>query len=180
MNTDNNNEKEIIEQLDETLQESNEATEEAQVDNTPTLQEEYDKLHDSHLRLMAEYDNFRKRTLKEKADLIKSGGERILTSMLEVLDDMDRARESMETSTDPNAIKEGVELIYNKLVRTLESNGVEEIETAGIPFDADIFDAVAMVPATDDNGKNTIVECVKKGYKLHDKVLRHPKVVVAQ
>lgn len=129
---------------------------------------------------MAEYDNFRKRTLKEKAELIKSGGERVLMSMLEVLDDMDRARESMETSEDPNAIKEGVDLIYNKLIRILESNGVEEIETVGAPFDADVFDAIAIVPASNDADKNTVVECVKKGYKLHDKVLRHPKVVVAQ
>jgi molecular chaperone GrpE len=136
-------------------------------------------LKDSYLRLMAEYDNYRKRTIKEKADLIKNGGEKILMGLLPVLDDFERALESMDTAKDIDAVKEGVDLIYNKFIMFLQQNGVKAIETLGEPFDEDFSEAVALVPAQDEEQKGKVIDNVQTGYTLNDKVIRHAKVVVA-
>ena len=150
------------------------------VDETLRLKEQVAALKDAHLRLMAEYDNYRKRTLKEKADLIKSGGERILSQLLEVLEDFDRALEHIDDNADPASTLQGVELIHKKLISTMNAQGVHEMEVLGEAFDPEIHEAVAMVPTEDPTQKGKVLDCVKKGYMLHDKVLRHPKVVVGQ
>ncbi|GHV21572.1 protein GrpE [Bacteroidia bacterium] len=147
---------------------------------TDNVSDELAEMKDSHLRLMAEYDNYRKRTLKEKAELIKNGGERVLTGLLPVIDDFDRALENMNNATDIKPVIEGIELIYNKLTSFLNQNGVKPIDTCGYPFDAEIHDAVATIPAQEENRKGTIIDCMQKGYTLNDKVIRHAKVVVAE
>jgi len=141
--------------------------------------EEFAKLNDSHLRLMAEYDNYRKRTIKEKADLIKTGGEKAFTGILPVIDDFERALITLETATDISAVKEGVHLIYNKFMNYLQQNGVKPIESIGQVFDPDMHDAVAAMPAADEEQKGKIIDSIQTGYTLYDKVIRHAKVVVA-
>ncbi|MDR0769548.1 MAG: nucleotide exchange factor GrpE [Dysgonamonadaceae bacterium] len=148
-------------------------------DNTDSMSEELEKLKDSYVRLMAEYDNYRKRTIKEKADLIKNGGEKTLIGLLPVIDDFERARQTIETATDIEALKEGVELIYNKFLSYLQQNGVKTINTAEQSFDADLHEAIAMTPATEESQKGNIIDTVQTGYMLNDKVIRHAKVVVA-
>lgn len=135
---------------------------------------------DKYLRLSAEFDNYRKRTLKEKAELILNGGEKSITSILPVIDDFERAIKMMETATDVNAVKEGVELIYNKFLATLAQNGVKVIETIDKPLDTDYHEAIAVVPAPTEEQKGKILDCVQTGYILNDKVIRHAKVVVGE
>jgi molecular chaperone GrpE len=147
--------------------------------NTDNVSEEFEKLKDSYVRLMAEYDNYRKRTLKEKAELIKNGGEKTLVALLPVIDDFERARQTLETATDIEAVKEGVELIYTKFQAYLQQNGVKMIETQEQVFDADLHEAIAMIPATEESQKGNIMDTVQTGYTLNDKVIRHAKVVVA-
>lgn len=137
-------------------------------------------LQDKYLRLSAEFDNYRKRTMKEKAELIKSGGEKVITSILPVVDDLERAIKTMETTQDVEAMKEGVELIYNKFLKVLAENGVEKINTKDQNFDTDYHEAIAIVPAPSEDLKGKILDCVQEGYKLHDKVIRHAKVVVGE
>ena len=144
------------------------------------LQSELDKLKDTHLRLVAEYDNYRKRTLKEKSELIRSGGEKALTDLLPVVDDLDIALANLDKATDLDALKEGIHLIYSKFVDYLSRQGVTAIETAGQPFDDELHEAIATFPAPEEALKGKIIDCVKKGYRLHDKVLRHASVVVGQ
>ena len=139
-----------------------------------------DELKDKYLRLSAEFDNYRKRTMKEKAELIKTGGEKVVCSILPVLDDMERAIKNMETSEAVAPMKEGVELIYAKFLKILHEDGVEKIETENAAFDTDFHEAVALVPAPDEEKKGRILDCVQNGYKLNDKVIRHAKVVVGQ
>ncbi|MDR0680390.1 MAG: nucleotide exchange factor GrpE [Dysgonamonadaceae bacterium] len=141
--------------------------------------EELEKLKDSYLRLMAEYDNYRKRTIKEKADLIKNGGEKVLVGLLPVIDDVQRALENIDKAKDLNAIKEGVDLIYQKFFSFLQQNGVKAIETTGEPFDADFHEAIATVPVQEEDQKGKIIDNIQTGYTLNDKVIRHAKVVVA-
>ncbi|MDR0413195.1 MAG: nucleotide exchange factor GrpE [Dysgonamonadaceae bacterium] len=145
----------------------------------PDAAEALDKLKDSYLRLMAEYDNYRKRTIKEKADLIKNGGEKVLTGLLPVVDDLQRALENVDNARDLDAVKEGVRLIYQKFLAFLQQNGVKAIETAGELFDADLHEAIATVPAPADDQKGKIIDNIQTGYTLNDKVIRHAKVVVA-
>lgn len=137
-------------------------------------------LNDSHLRLMAEYDNYRKRTLKEKSDLIRNGGEKVLTELLPVIDDFERALENITETSDAAAVKEGVELIYTKFMDYLQRQGVRRIETAEQPFDADLCEAIAVIPAPTEAQKGMIVDCVKSGYTLNEKVIRHAHVVVGE
>ncbi|KGO01989.1 nucleotide exchange factor GrpE [Porphyromonas gulae] len=137
-------------------------------------------LNDTHLRLMAEYDNYRKRTLKEKSELIRNGGEKVLVDLLPVIDDFERALNNLGDMSEPAAIKEGVELIYSKFMDYLQKQGVKKIETADLPFDADLFDAVAMIPAPSAEQKGKVIDCVKTGYTLNDKVIRHAHVVVGE
>lgn len=135
---------------------------------------------DKYLRLSAEFDNYRKRTLKEKAELILNGGEKSISSILPVIDDFERAIKMMETATDVNAVKEGVELIYNKFLATLAQNGVKVIETIDKTLDTDYHEAIAVVPAPTEEQKGKILDCVQTGYILNDKVIRHAKVVVGE
>ncbi|MDR0546534.1 MAG: nucleotide exchange factor GrpE [Dysgonamonadaceae bacterium] len=153
-------------------------TEEA-AGTTDNLADELAQMKDSYLRLMAEYDNYRKRTIKEKADLIKNGGEKILVGLLPVVDDFGRALENIDKATDLSAVKEGVDLIYQKFLSFLQQNGVKTIESTGQTFDADLHEAVAMIPAASDEQKDTVIDTVQTGYTLNDKVIRHAKVVVA-
>ena len=133
-----------------------------------------------YLRLSAEFDNYRKRTLKEKAELIKNGGEKTLTAILPVLDDFERALKNMEASEETKAMKEGVELIFNKFNKILSQEGLQKIETEGREFDVDFHEAIALIPAPSEDLKGKILDCVQTGYMLNDKVIRHAKVAVAQ
>ena len=144
------------------------------------LQSELDKLKDTHLRLVAEYDNYRKRTLKEKSELIRSGGEKALSDLLPVVDDLDIALQNLDKATDLDALKEGMHLIYAKFADFLSRQGVTPITTEEAPFDEELHEAIATFPAPSEELKGKIIDCVKKGYKLHDKVLRHASVVVGQ
>lgn len=149
----------------------------AEVDD---LKAQIEKQKDDYLRLMAEFDNYRRRTLREKADLIKTGGESCMKAILPVIDDFERAMQAMEKSNDIEALKAGVELIYNKFRTYLEQNGVKEMETIDVEFDADKHEAIAQIPAPNPEQKGKIIDCTQKGYTLNDVVIRFPKVVVAQ
>lgn len=135
---------------------------------------------DKYLRLSAEFDNFRKRTNKEKAELILNGGEKAIVSLLPVVDDLERALSNMEKATDVAAVKEGTDLIYQKFMKTLAQNGVKPIETEQKELDTDFHEAIALVPAPQEEQKGKIIDCVQKGYLLNEKVIRHAKVVVGQ
>ena len=135
---------------------------------------------DKYLRLSAEFDNYRKRTLKEKAELIKNGAEKTLTAILPVLDDFERALKNMEASEETKAMKEGVELIFSKFQKILGQEGLQKIETEGQAFDTDFHEAIALIPAPSEDLKGKILDCVQTGYMLNEKVIRHSKVAVAQ
>ena len=137
-------------------------------------------LEDKYLRQVAEFDNYRKRTMKEKAELIKNGGERAIESILPVLDDFERAISTMQKSDNASDILTGVELIYNKFVKILEQNGLQKIETEGKDFDTDFHEAIAMVPTPDQSLKGKVLDCIQTGYILNDKVIRHAKVAVGE
>jgi molecular chaperone GrpE len=128
---------------------------------------------------MAEYDNYRKRTIKEKSELIKNGGEKAFIGLFPVIDDFERAVKTLETATDISAVKEGIILIFNKFTSYLQQNGVKPIETLGTDFDPEMNEAVAMVPATNEEQKGKVIDTIQTGYTLYDKVIRHAKVVVA-
>ena len=130
--------------------------------------------------LAAEFDNYRKRTLKERAELILNGGEKAIVALLPVVDDMERALKNGEKTDDPVVLREGMELIYQKMMKTLESLGVKRIETEGANFDTDLHDAEALVPGMGDDKKGKVIDCLATGYKLNDKVIRHAKVAVGQ
>ena len=142
--------------------------------------EQIEEQKDKYLRLSAEFDNYRKRTMKEKAELILNGGEKSISSILPVIDDFERALKNMETATDVAAVKEGVELIYNKFMSVLGQNGVKVIETKEQPLDTDYHEAIAVIPAPNEALKGKILDCVQTGYILNDKVIRHAKVVVGE
>ena len=135
---------------------------------------------DKYLRLSAEFDNYRKRTPKEKAEIIKNGSEKTLTAILPVLDDFERALKNMEASEEAKAMKEGVELIFGKFLKILGQEGLQKIETDGHAFDTDFHEAIALIPAPSEELKGKILDCVQTGYMLNDKVIRHAKVAVAQ
>ena len=137
-------------------------------------------LEDKYLRQAAEFDNYRKRTMKEKAELIKNGGERAIESILPVLDDFERAIATMEKSENAAELRTGVELIYNKFVSILKQNGLQKIETEGKDFDTDFHEAIAMVPTPDESLKGKVLDCIQTGYILNDKVIRHAKVAVGE
>lgn len=142
--------------------------------------EQIEEQKDKYLRLSAEFDNYRKRTMKEKAELILNGGEKSISSILPIVDDFERALKNMETATDVAAVKEGVELIYNKFMSVLGQNGVKVIETKEQPLDTDYHEAIAVIPAPNEALKGKILDCVQTGYILNDKVIRHAKVVVGE
>jgi molecular chaperone GrpE len=148
-------------------------------EETDNMSEQLEKLNDAYLRLMAEYDNYRKRTIKEKAELIKNGGEKTLVGLLPVIDDFERALQTIETASDIAAIKEGLALIYSKFQSYLQQNGVKPIAAIGRDFDPDLDEAIATVPAADEAQKGKIIDNIQTGYTLNEKVIRHAKVVVA-
>ena len=139
-----------------------------------------EELQDKYLRLSAEFDNFRKRTNKEKAEIIKNRAEKTILAILPILDDMERAISNMHKSNDADALREGVELINNKFLKTLSKEGLSKIETENADFNTDYHEAIAMLPAADEQQKGKIIDCVQTGYLLNDKVIRHAKVAVAQ
>ncbi len=180
---------------DETAQQDNAKAEDTVQEEAPTAeltveeqlanmlaeaQQMVNEERDKYLRLSAEFDNYRKRTLKEKAELIKNGAEKTLTAILPVLDDFERALKNMETSEETKAMKEGVELIFNKFNKVLSQEGLQKIETEGHNFDVDFHEAIALIPAPSEELKGKILDCVQTGYMLNDKVIRHAKVAVAQ
>ncbi len=152
----------------------------AQEQELEKANEQIEEQKDKYLRLSAEFDNYRKRTMKEKAELILNGGEKSISSILPIVDDFERALKNMETATDVAAVKEGVELIYNKFMSVLGQNGVKVIETKEQPLDTDYHEAIAVIPAPNEALKGKILDCVQTGYILNDKVIRHAKVVVGE
>lgn len=179
--TENLNEEEATNLQEE---QTNTAEETAETDNVSdelgSLQKKYNELNDSHLRLMAEFDNYRKRTMREKADLIKSGGEGALKNLLPIIDDFERALQNVRTAEDVEAVKEGIDLIFGKFMSYLGQQGVKPIEAVGKPFSTEEFEAVAMIPAPEPEMKGKILDCVQTGYTLYEKVIRHAKVVVGE
>lgn len=149
-----------------------------EADPLAKAQQEVEELKKQLLYKTAEFENYRKRTLKEKADLILNGGEKTIAAILPILDDFERA--IADKSEDPKAIKEGVQMIFNKFIKTLEGLGVKKIETADKDFDVDFHEAIAMVPGMGDDKKGKVIDCVQTGYTLNDKVIRHAKVAVGQ
>ena len=185
------NNEEIIADIDNTPQEESANNEnivgEEALDEKSELQlklaeaaEKIATLEDKYLRQAAEFDNYRKRTMKEKAELIKNGGERAIESILPVLDDFERAIATMEKSENAAELRTGVELIYNKFVSILKQNGLQKIETEGKDFDTDFHEAIAMVPTPDESLKGKVLDCIQTGYILNDKVIRHAKVAVGE
>ena len=177
-----------IEEEEELTQDAPEATEEQgeqeatteEKDPIEQAQDEIAELKDKYLRSVAEFDNYRKRTLKERAELILNGGEKVMTAILPVVDDMERAIDNGKKTDDPAVLREGMELIYHKLLKVLESQGISTIATEDADFDTDVHEAVAMVPGMGDDKKGKVIDCLQKGYKLNDKVIRHAKVAVGQ
>ncbi len=175
------------ENVDDTNKESCEAQENVELTAEEQLQQELDQanekiatLEDKYLRQVAEFDNYRKRTVKEKAELIKNGGERAIESILPVLDDFERALANMAKDENAAEIMTGVELIYNKFVGILKQNGLQKIETEGAAFDTDFHEAIAIIPAPSEELKGKVLDCVQTGYTLNDKVIRHAKVAVGE
>ena len=194
MDTKNPNEKEMktanpeeMEQQEVTNLQDNQAEKAAETaaqdnvaDDLAALRQKYEELNDTHLRLRAEFDNYRKRTMREKADLIKMGGEGALKNLLPVIDDFERALQNIPTTEEVKALREGVELIYTKFINYLGQQGVKAIEAVGKPFDTEEFEAIATIPAPQPDWKGKVIECVQTGYVLYDKVLRHARVVVGE
>ena len=164
----------------ETETANEETAEKTDAEKLAAAEEEIAKLNDQILRLRAEFDNYRKRTLKEKAELILNGGEKVMSSLLPVLDDLDRAMENINKSDEVDTLKEGVDLIISKLSKTLGGQGLKKMETIGELFDTDFHEAIALVPVPEEAQKNHIIDCVTPGYILNEKVIRHAKVVVGQ
>ena len=161
--------------------ECNETTSQGEpVETVEILKAELETLKDKYLRTVAEFDNYKKRTLKEKTELILNGSEKTVTTFLPILDDMERAIANASKATDITAVEEGWELIYNKFIKQLDSIGVKKIETNDADFDVDYHEAVAMVPGMGDDKKGKVIDCVQTGYTLNDKVIRHAKVAVGQ
>ena len=166
--TEDNNEKDS----------SEESSSEEKTDPIAAAQSEAEAWKDKYIRLVAEFDNYKKRTLKEKSELILNGSEKTISSILPILDDFERALS--DKTEDPVAIKEGFELIFKKFLKTLETLGVKKIETNDTDFDVDYHEAIAMVPGMGDAMKGKVIDCVQTGYTLNDKVIRHAKVAVGQ
>jgi len=185
-----NNENKTEEQEKQTIEENNceqmengneeSVAEEAEKDPMQKMQEELDALRDKYLRSVAEFDNYRKRTLKEKAELILNGAEKTVLAILPVLDDMERAIENGAKTDDASVLKEGMELIHQKFGKILEGIGVKKIDTADADFNTDYHEAIAMVPGMGDDKKGKVLDCVQTGYTLNEKVIRHAKVAVGQ
>lgn len=164
----------------ETGSEANAAEEVSDADKVKELEEKCAKLHDDYIRLYADFENYKKQSLKARAELIKSAGEGIFANMLPMIDDLERAMSALESATEVASLKEGVDLIYGKFNSFLAQNGVTPIETEGADFNVDFHEAITMIPAPSDDMKGKVIDCTQKGYMLKDKVLRFAKVVVGQ
>ena len=173
---------ENVENAEQTENNKENITEETDkiADEITQLTQKCEELNDKNLRLMAEFDNFRKRTLREKSDLIKTAGEKVFVNILPLIDDFERAMQAMDSTEDVLAVKEGVDLIYAKFISFLNANGVKAIATENEPFDVDVHEAVTMFPAPSEEMKGKIIDCLSKGYMLNDKVIRYAKVVVGE
>ena len=170
---------------EETTEQPAEKPQAEQEDNSPEAQlekalAEVEEWKDKYLRQAAEFDNYRKRVVREKADLIRNGGERVMTAILPIIDDFERARDNMDRMEDIAAVKEGVELIIEKFLTSLKREGLEKIDAVGKPFDVDFHEAIATVPGQPDEMRGKVLDCVQTGYTLNDKVIRHAKVAVAE
>lgn len=183
--TNDENVQESTEQ--ENAGEENVEPENTELTNEERVQKELDEanekiamLEDRYLRQIAEFDNYRKRTMKEKAELIKNGGERTIEAILPVLDDFERALDNMAKDENAAEAMKGVELIYNKFIGILKQNGLQKIETEGADFDTDYHEAIAMVPAFEESQKGKVLDCIQSGYMLNEKVIRHAKVAVGE
>ena len=172
-----NENQEVKQEAQETQTEAQE-TETQETEEVNEWEKKYNEINDSYLRLMADFDNYRKRTIKEKADLIKNAGERIICDFLPIIDNFERALNSMKTAEDVDAVRQGVELIYNQVMSMMKTNGVAVIETENAPFDTEFHEAITTIPAPTPELKDKIVDCTTKGYTMNDKVIRHAKVVV--
>ena len=196
MNTKENNtpqEEEVVKnpeaETSQTQTEDQSNAQETQEELTPeqqlskdleTAQAMIEEQKDKYLRLSAEFDNYRKRTMKEKAELIKNGGEKAIAAILPILDDLERALANMQQADDVKAMYEGIDLIYQKFLKNLNQEGLEKMSPIGEAFDTDFHEAVALISAQEEEQKGKVLDCVQTGYKLNDKVIRHAKVVVAQ
>ena len=166
--------------VEETDKEAEDSENPEEQDPLEKAQAEIAELKNQLLYKVAEFENYRKRTLKERAELILNGGEKFITSILPILDDMERAIENGAKTDDPEVLREGMTLIHQKFMKTLESQGVSKIDTENADFDTDLHEAVAMVPGMGDDKKGKVIDCLQQGYKLNDKVIRHAKVAVGQ
>ncbi|UPT65431.1 MAG: nucleotide exchange factor GrpE [Sphingobacteriales bacterium JAD_PAG50586_3] len=174
VNTEHTEEQQGAEPTTEAQPQADNITEPAAAD----WEAKYNEANDKYLRLYSEFDNYRRRSARERIDLVATAGADMLKNILPVVDDFDRALKNMETAADVLAVREGVELIYSKLKNTLQGKGLEEMKAVGEPFDADIHEAITQIPVTDENMKGKVVEELEKGYYLHGKVVRYAKVIV--
>lgn len=156
------------------------SAEKAETDPLEEANRQIAELKDKYLRSVAEFDNYRKRTLKEKADLILNGGEKTVKEILPIMDDMERAIDNAGKTDDVQALRDGMKLIHDKFEKTLERMGVKKIDTKDKDFDTEYHEAVAMVPGMGDDKKGKVVDCIEQGYTMNDKVIRHAKVAVGQ
>lgn len=170
----------IVNAAEENKEDNSESAEKEETleDKLSAAEAKVAELQDKYLRQVAEFDNYRKRTLKEKAELILNGGEKTITAILPILDDMERALKNMDKAQDVPAVKEGVELIFQKFIKILGEQGVKKIETEMADFNTDLHEAIAQVPAASDDQKGKVIDCVKTGYTLNEKVIRHAQVAV--
>jgi molecular chaperone GrpE len=173
-------EKEVKEEPKAEKKEKKKSAKEKKADEIEELGAKLQDINDKYMRLSAEFDNYRKRTLKEKMELTKSAGEKILVNVLPVMDNFERALQSIDEAKDVEALKEGVHLIYNNFKEFISQNGVKEIEAINKEFDTDIHEAITKIPAPSDEMKGKVVDCVEKGYTLNEKVIRFSKVVVGE
>ena len=181
-----NEEKEVVENVNdntepvESTEESTEEINEEPIDELEQIKLQLEESKKEYMFLMAEFDNFRKRTIKEKADIIRNATEKAMKDLLPVVDDFERGLAAMAETTDAEAVKEGMELIYNKFIKYLDQNGVKAIDSTGADFDTELHEAIAMIPSPDESQKGKVIDTVMKGYTINDKVIRHSKVAVAQ
>ncbi|MBR6747207.1 MAG: nucleotide exchange factor GrpE [Muribaculaceae bacterium] len=178
-----NEEKEVVADIDnENIDNENSVSEENEenLSETDQLKQQLEASKKEYMFLMAEFDNFRKRTIKEKAEIIRNATEKAMKDLLPVVDDFERGLSAMAETTDAAAVKDGMDLIYNKFIKYLEQNGVKAIESTGTDFDTELHEAIAMVPSPDESQKGKVIDTVMKGYTINDKVIRHSKVAVAQ
>lgn len=186
--TKENNEVEVNDEQQDIAEEVAEETEDSEnlseLDSLKQMlqqrEEAIEQKDKEYLFLMAEFDNFRKRTVREKAEIIKNGAENVLKGILPIIDDFERGIKAMNENTDAKSVKEGIEMIYNKFIKYLQQNGVNEIASEDAAFDVDLHEAIAMVPVEDESKKGKVIDTITKGYTLNDKVIRHSKVAVGQ